>query len=241
VTPAADGATGWTVAEVAWVHEGLLRVSIEPSEGPLDPWRAGQFFMRHLDDPAVRPRSYSVASPPGAARVELAIAVHRSGVMGSHWARVRPGDSQRWSGPYGRFGLPAALPARVVVVATGTGIAPFRSMLGDLERASEAGVETWVLHGARRRDELLFAEEFEAAAARSAIRYRTATSREAAGPGRVAGRVQSLLDEVVPEPGTDLFLLCGNPAMVDDVWASLRTAGFAPARVRREKFETVDR
>jgi hypothetical protein len=29
--------------------------------------------------------------------------------------------------------------------------------------------------------------------------------------------------------------------MVDDVWASLRTAGFAPARVRREKFETVDR
>ena len=68
------------------------------------------------------------------------------------------------SGPYGRFCLMEAdANRRYLLVATGTGVTPYRAMLPQLEKLmATRGVEVALIYGARNESELLYGDEFEA-------------------------------------------------------------------------------
>jgi ferredoxin-NADP reductase len=146
------------------------------------------------------------------------------------------------SGPYGRFCLQAAdSNRRYLLVATGTGVTPYRAMLPQLEKLLAAGDrEVVLLYGARSERELLYGEQFDAfAQAHPGFTFHGCLSREPRAVARASdrsGHVQHVLAELQPQAGQDIAYLCGNPNMVDAAYAALKDFGLPVQHIRREKY-----
>lgn len=202
----------------------------------------GQFLTLHLPwQELVLRRSYSIASVPDGPTLEIEIAATR--VADGRATRVlsglRAGDRVEATGPFGRFVLREEALSRYVLVATGTGVSPFRSMLPELgRRLARPGLEAILLLGVRGPGELLFGGEFEAfARARERFRFRPVYSREAEeAAGAARGYVQDELAKLALTPGRDVVYLCGNPDMIDAAVAHLKERGFSNPAIRREKY-----
>jgi ferredoxin-NADP reductase len=103
-------------------------------DGPL-PFRPGQFITCLVPDGAqVLNRPYSIASSPAEPEIELLLNLVPGG-PGSHYLFARrPGDTVRFTGPWGMFVLDELSAAETIFVAEGTGIAPIRPMLREAVR-----------------------------------------------------------------------------------------------------------
>ncbi|MBI2379844.1 MAG: oxidoreductase [Gammaproteobacteria bacterium] len=205
----------------------------------------GHFVSLHFDyrGEPVR-RSYSIATrnetPDAATELEFAISYVEGGKASDYFFAAEPGTRIGVSGPFGLLLLPDTLPERTFLIATGTGVAPYRAMLPRLAEELRAHPERQVvlLFGCRTRAERLYAEEFQAFAAQHPnFRYLACLSREEPqGERERHGHVQSALAEFAPVPERDMVYLCGNPPMVDEVFNALKEKGFGVKNVRREKY-----
>lgn len=219
---------------------------------PLD-FNPGQFIQVHFEyaDGTPTKRSYSLADvrTPGAApvdSVEIAVSYVPGGAATALFQGLQVGQTINARGPFGRFCLmPNDANRRYLLIATGTGVTPYRSMLPLLERQmAERDVEVVLLFGARNPDELLYGDEFRAFAEKHpGFRFVPCFSRELPEPDSVHahqdvrhGYVQQFLDEFAPSGDTDLAYLCGNPDMVDACFAALKEHGLAVPQIRREKY-----
>jgi ferredoxin-NADP reductase len=152
------------------------------------------------------------------------------------------GQTIEASGPYGRFCLnDSDSNARYLLLATGTGVTPYRAMLPKLaELIAQRGIDVALLYGARSEQELLYGEEFEAfAQAHPGFTFHACFSRvprAAMRPNDRSGHVQNTLSELVPDAARDIAYLCGNPNMVDTAFAELKDAGLPVPQIRREKY-----
>jgi ferredoxin-NADP reductase len=233
-----------TVAHLAFVRD---------DGQPLD-FIPGQFVQVHFHyaDGTPTRRSYSLATihdhalGPGEA-VEIAVSYVPGGAATALFEGLYQGDRIEASGPYGRFCLmPADANRRYLLIGTGTGITPYRSMLPQLERLiAGRGIQVVLLFGARTPSELLYGDEFRAFAARhpAHFRFMPCFSRELPEPGTTQdhadvrhGYVQQFLAEFSPDPAGDIAYLCGNPNMVDACFESLKEAGLEVKQIRREKY-----
>ena len=219
---------------------------------PLD-FVLGQFIQVHFNyaDGTPTRRSYSLATihdhalGPGDA-VEIAVSYVPGGAATALFEGLEPGGTVQASGPFGRFCLmPGDDNRRYLLIATGTGVTPYRSMLPLLEKAiAERGIEVVLLFGARTPTELLYGDEFRAFAERHpGFRFVPCFSRELPAPGSAHahadvrhGYVQQFLAEFAPDAQGDIAYLCGNPNMVDACFEALKEAGLPVARIRREKY-----
>ena len=174
--------------------------------------------------------------------MEITVSFVPGGSATALFEGLQIGEQLSASGPYGRFCLGAGdHNRRYLLVATGTGVTPYRSMLALLQQAiGERGVEVVLLQGARTPDELLYGEEFRAFAdAHPQVRYIPCFSRQLPEPAHADvrhGYVQQFLAEFVPDPARDIAYLCGNPDMVDACLEALKQAGLLNAQIRREKY-----
>jgi ferredoxin-NADP reductase len=226
---------------------GVLHLRFGHAHGGPLPFRPGQFIQVLVPgaDGQVQRRSYSLANAPSPEGEpgcwELVVSLMPGGVASRMFQTLAPEDTIHALGPFGRFGLQANDAARrYLLVATGTGVAPYRSMMRELEqRMVQSGVRVVLVVGARRREELPWHEEFISLAARQPhLDYIGCLSREAVGeadPHLRHGHVQAALHALNPGNG-DIALLCGNPAMVDQSFQLLRDAGLPPALIRRERY-----
>ncbi len=208
----------------------------------------GQFMQVHFQyaDGAATKRSYSVAtigdgvSP--VARVEIAVSYVEGGAATQLLGNLPLGGVIDASGPYGRFCLQEAdSNRRYLLLATGTGVTPYRAMLPQMEKLLAHGDrEVVLLYGARNERELLYGEQFEAfAQAHSGFTFHGCLSREARSNPRDtdrSGHVQHILAELQPQAGQDIAYLCGNPNMVDAAFVALKEFGLAVQHIRREKY-----
>lgn len=213
----------------------------------------GQFIQVHFEyaDGTATKRSYSLASLHDHARgtddpVEIAVSYVSGGAATALFEGLEPGGRVQASGPYGRFCLmPGDANRRYLLIATGTGVTPYRAMLPQLEKLiDERGIEVVLLFGARTPAELLYGDEFRAFAdAHPRFRFVPCLSRELPAPGSPHahadvrhGYVQQHLAEFAPDPATDIAYLCGNPNMVDACFEALKEAGLPVPQIRREKY-----
>lgn len=201
----------------------------------------GQFFQLGLpgaDGTLVR-RSYSAASAPGEP-LQFLLSEVPDGALTPRLCSLGEGDLVHVDdAPLGYFTL-AEVPAceTLWLVATGTGLGPFLSMLrtpGALDRFAQLVV----VHGAPSQDRLAYADEVRALTVQRQAHYVPCVSREDAPPDGVRGRVTDALESGALEKLTGVsvdqrghILLCGNPSMIDDMVRLLRERGLEKHRRR---------
>ena len=181
-------------------------------------------------------RAYSVASAPGDGnRFELCLNRVPGGVFSGPLFEMRPGDAVEMTPPLGMFGLRRP-PRDSVLIATGTGIAPFRSML--MAALNDASPAFTLLFGVRNESHLMYRSEFEAMVGRyPQFRFWPTLSRPEPGWTGRTGHVQTHLLEALGERlDIDLYL-CGLKAMVDDVRRMLKGMGFDRKQIFYEKYD----
>ncbi len=211
-------------------------------------FQPGQFLQVHFhyDDGMPTKRSYSVGSVGDGSspvpHIEIAVSYVEGGAATKLLGELPVGGVIDASGPYGRFCLQEAdTHPRYLLLATGTGVTPYRAMLPQIEKLLAGGNrEVVLLYGARNETELLYGEEFEAFAQRHpGFLFHGCLSREARAvprPGDRAGHVQHVLAELGPSAERDIAYLCGNPNMVDAAYAALQEFGLPVKQIRREKY-----
>jgi ferredoxin--NADP+ reductase len=222
-----------------------LRVS-----GPAHDFRAGQFVRNALDVGGERiARPFSFVNPPDDPLLEFYGVIVPEGPLSPSLARLRPGDALYYAdNPSGFLVLAEVPPAEALwLVATGTGIAPFLSIL-----RTEAPWQTYrrviLVHAARHANELVYRELIDAARHQRGdqFRYVTFVSREE-HPGSLAGRIPVAIRDGRLEAAAETFaaersqfMLCGNPDMVKDVTAALVERGLRKHRRRAPGQITVE-
>jgi ferredoxin/flavodoxin---NADP+ reductase len=191
-------------------------------------------------------RAYSIASSSVERRyLEFYLALVTSGQLTPRLFALRPG-SRLFLGPKasGVFTLDRVPPDKgIVLIATGTGLAPYISMLRTM-LVNEARRRFVILHGARYGWDLGYRAELESLARlRPNFTYIPSITRPEQDPhfqGHT-GRIQALLETgvvekesgVALEPSQIDIFLCGNPDMIQVVKAMLEAKGFnadQPAR-----------
>jgi ferredoxin-NADP reductase len=231
--------------ELAWrrkVTPHILHLAFRRRDGTALDFVPGQFINLHFDTTSGGThRSYSIANPPREdGLLEIAMSPVEGGLASVALAALEPGKQIPASGPFGRFVLRDEAPCRYVLIGTGTGITPYRSMLPTLTARLEAGFRVHVVLGVWRREELLFGEDFIAAAKTDpAFEFSACYSRDFPAqpePWENAGYVQTLFSNLGLDPATDVVYLCGNPGMIDESFEILKAMGFAVKQIRREKY-----
>ncbi len=218
----------------------VRRFDFERTDGTPLTFVPGQFIMLHFQvgDEEVK-RSYSLCHIPGRDEAAgIAVAPVEGGMATGFLWGLQIGAVCRVSGPYGRFILrPNEQPKRLILVATGTGVSPYRTMLPLYPPLVAEGTEVHVLLGVRMRDELLFGDDFAAAASEGQIVFHPCFSRaDALESWERRGYVHDALQELDVNPEGDIVYLCGNPNMVDQAMDYLKERGFSPRQIRREKY-----
>ncbi|HEY8683646.1 MAG TPA: FAD-binding oxidoreductase [Rhodanobacter sp.] len=208
----------------------------------------GQFLQVHFhyDDGSATKRSYSVATVGDGSspvqRIEIAVSYVDGGAATNLLGALAHEGIIDASGPYGRFCLQDGdVHPRYLLLATGTGVTPYRAMLPQIEKLLAKGDRQVVLlYGARSEAELLYGEEFEAFAQQHpGFLYHGCLSRQPRTAPRStdrSGHVQHVLAEFGPSAERDIAYLCGNPNMVDAAFATLKEFGLPVPQIRREKY-----
>lgn len=120
-------------------------------------------------------------------------------------------------GPVGVFTLPAKIDKDLVFMATGTGVAPFRSMLQYIVREQIPHHSIHLIYGGRYEDEILYRDEFEELVGQlPGFTYDIVLSRDEQWKGS-KGRLRDFYMKAYGHRRDDvLFYLCGWPDMVKD-------------------------
>jgi len=223
------------------ITPSILHLAFTRDDGEAFEYKAGQFINIHFEcDGKLIHRSYSIANTPGDDYVEIAMSPVENGRATKLLSGLSVGDVIQVSGPYGRFVLKDDEPTRYVLVATGTGVTPYRAMLPSLEERIARGFTVDVLLGIWRREEALYADDFRAFADKQpGFTFHACYSRELpddATDHEFKGYVQARMQQLDLNPERDIVYLCGNPDMVDQALAWLKELGFPISHVRREKY-----
>jgi ferredoxin-NADP reductase len=185
-------------------------------------------------------RAYSIASPPAEnGRVALCLNRVQDGFMSNYLCYLEAGAEVAFQGPFGNFILHPA-PRDTVFIATGTGIAPFRSMLHWLlaEPDRQQGREFWLLFGARREQDLYYREEFEQlAAAHANFHFLPTLSRAEDGWKGRRGYVQEHLPEIIGARTDMHAYICGLAKMVKANRDWLKSIGWDRTSIRYERYD----
>ena len=207
---------------------------------------AGQFItiLFEHEQKTLR-RSYSIANAPQGHLIEFAASYVEGGPGSQYLFNLQPGATMRVTGPFGRLILkPEVNYQRLFLIATSTGITPYRSMLDTLTQIKKQHPSCLIefIQGVQKKENILFAEDFsDFCQNHNSCHFSVALSREHDAmqtmPYTVEhGHVQDILMKKNPNPATDLVYLCGNPKMIDDNFELLKNLGFSVPQIIREKY-----
>jgi len=240
---------GTIVGRTVW-SEGLFTLTTEV-EG-VAPFEPGQFLQVGMQINGERVyRPYSVASPHGS-RLEFYIVVVEGGGLTPHLWRAEIGSpielSERAAGSFTLAKAPVA--ENLWLIATGTGLAPYVAMLRT-SRPWETYRRIIVVHGVRYQSDFGYRDEFAAYAAAhpGQLVFLPAVTREEAADGILHGRIPACLASGTLEQaaGCELradnsaVMLCGNPAMLDEMEQALTSRGMKRHRSKAPGHIVVER
>lgn len=218
------------------VYEFVFEL-IEPST--ID-FQAGQFVLIYATNPMTGERisrAYSIASAPSQNHeLHIVIAIIKTGTLTPILDTLEIGHELQIQGPFGHFTLKSPADRELVFVATGTGIAPFYSMIQTLLSQSDTR-PMHVYFGVRREKNIFCQREFETLANHHPNLHFTLTLSQPSDAWKGSqGRVTTILSRQSFNPATTDVYMCGGKDMIDDVRAFFLQKGFEPTHLYFEQF-----
>jgi CDP-4-dehydro-6-deoxyglucose reductase len=207
----------------------------------------GQFVTLDLpihEKPAKRWRSYSIASWPDGTNVfELLIVLLDDGAGTQYlFNEVHVGSELTLRGPQGVFTLPNSLEKDLYFVCTGTGIAPFRSMVQHIHRNKIPHPTINLIFGTRTQKDLLYVDEMKQLESEmDGFHFYPTLSREQWNGHQ--GYVHTIYEDLVREkkngndtPPPASFYLCGWKAMVNEAKQRIQGLGYERKAIHQELY-----
>lgn len=237
--PIPAGVYGETVTEVQHYTDSLFRFRI--TRNPAFRFRSGEFVMIGLPN-AEKPvfRAYSIASPSWDEEVEFYSIKVPDGPLTQHLQKLKLGDTVLMRRkPTGTLVNDALLPGkRLWMFATGTGIAPFASIIRDPETYNKFD-DLILSHTCRTAGELTYGRDLVASLkadplvgelAQRLTLHTTLTREDWPHMGRqtvlmASGKMFADLGLPPIHPDTDRAMICGSMAMLNDTKAALEGFG----------------
>jgi ferredoxin-NADP reductase len=226
------------------IAEGLAIVGVQALEAPF-PFQPGQYATLGLTGPqgklVQRPMSIS-SSADRLDEYEFFIRLVHEGEFTPLLWELKLGDPINIKGAKGRFQLQED--GRIgLLVASGTGLAPFMSMIETLRDRGQTR-DLVLLHGVSHDFDLAWRQQLEALAesATFPLRYTATVSRPQNCPdwtgltGRVESVIAGQLDAHRLSAENATIYLCGNPEMISAVEETALARGFPPEQVRKELY-----
>jgi ferredoxin--NADP+ reductase len=217
---------------------------------PRLPFEAGQFVRIALDIGGERiPRPFSFVNAPEDPVLEFYGVIVPGGPLSPHLARLKAGDPLYVADNPAGWLILTEVPAAedLWLVATGTGIAPFLSILRT-EEPWQRYKRVILVHGVRNANELVYGDLINRLmlAHSGKLSYVRFVSREQL-PGVLAGRIPAAVGDgrleaaaAAISPERSQFMLCGNPDMLKDMAVALAGRGLKKHRRRSPGQITVE-
>jgi len=184
-------------------------------------------------------RAYSVCSSPyDSMSLDLVITKVPEGVVSTYVHDfLKEGDEMTIAGPYGDFYLRES-DREILFIATGSGLAPIKSILHQMEKEQISRKAT-LFFGARTREDLFYWDQlkgFEKSIPNFTFipTLSRATDKDQWEGGK--GRVTDLIEKHIPEKADVDVYMCGSPAVVDSCEELLKKKGIPPERIYYDKF-----
>jgi ferredoxin--NADP+ reductase len=245
------------------LHDGFAMIWVAPDGGEFAPFLPGQFVaIGHIAQseagtPMLLKRSYSIGSSAQDRHTVQFFVVHVDDGEFTSWLFEQREGARVWLAPKASGGFTLQgfeLGHDLVLVSTGTGVAPYVSMYRT-HKDDPPWRRMVIINGVRVSTDLGFRDELEAAAANdSSLRYLPMTTREPRDSKwtGLRGRVGDVLEPerlraqtgVALDPRECHVYLCGNPAMIEELEATLTNRGFKkhtprhPGTLHLEKYWT---
>lgn len=192
-------------------------------------------------------RSYSIASAPDGSNIfELVIVLMEDGLGTPHlFNDVKVGSELIVRGPQGKFTMPDTLDKDLYLICTGTGIAPFRSMVHYIHQKQIAHKNIHLIFGCREFKDSLYEQELkQLEKVLPGFYHHPCFSRElVVGPAQYSGYVHACYTDLIQKhkgmtgaiPDASFFL-CGWKNMVDDAKQKLMELGYDKHAIHLELY-----
>ncbi len=204
------------VSSIEHLAPDVVRVMLQlPAADPLR-YRAGQYLQFLLRDGARR--SYSMANAPTEApQVELHLRHMPGGKFTDHvFSAMKEKEIQRIEGPFGSFFLRDDAAQRpMIFLASGTGFAPIKAMLEQMQAQGDARAVTLYWGGRKQQDIYLHDWVMQQCARMPTLRFIPVLSEADAGWAGRTGFVHHAVMADLPDLSGHVVYACGAPVMVD--------------------------
>ncbi len=250
----------WQTGKVIRIENATAltrRFWIELASGEPFHFEPGQFVTLDLpihEKPSRRWRSYSIASwPDGSAVFELVIVLLEGGAGTKYlFEEVGVGSEITLRGPQGNFTLPVPVEKDLFLICTGTGIAPFRSMVNHILNHNLAHRDIYLIFGCRRLGDALYQKEMEDLEIKlTGFQYLPVFSREVPENRehlirtgyvhavfeeicKMKRKTESMGAEFIIHPAS--FYLCGWKVMIDEAKKRIVDLGYDRKAIHLELY-----
>ncbi|MEO6670341.1 MAG: FAD-dependent oxidoreductase [Ferruginibacter sp.] len=222
----------WRIAKIIKIQDetsDTRRFWFEVPELSSFDFKPGQFVTFDLpihEKPNKRWRSYSIASWPDGTNVfELIIVLDKTGAGTPYLFHVEVDTELSFRGPQGVFNLREPLDKDVFMICTGTGIAPFRSMIHHIQNTGLDYKNIHLVFGCRTKESLLYYNEFlDLQNIMHRFKYIPTLSRQEWDGN--TGYVHSVYESLCKERQPASFFLCGWKGMIDEARSRILEMGY---------------
>lgn len=225
------------LADKLILNDRFIKLTFEFMTPAAISFLGGQYVSIKVSERGDR-RSYSVCHSPEVDHgFELMVDLSPHGIGTTYLDGLALGAEVEVLAPLGRFVIEENLGEQSrVLISTGSGIAPFRSMVAEQLQVKNSPVPITLYWGLRHEHELFWQDEFEEMMTSFPhFSFHPVISKAQDAWPLCRGRVTDCLaiHDLPPDAG---FYLCGNSGMIQDVSVLLQQRGVAPSRIHHEKF-----
>ena len=243
----------WRIGTVIRIEDetyNTKRYFIRVNELERFDFKAGQFVTLDLpihEQKNKRWRSYSIASWPNGTNVfELLIVLLEGGAGTTYiFNEIKVGSEFILRGPQGVFTLPENIEKDLFFICTGTGIAPFRSMLNYVQLHSLPHQNLYLIYGCRSQKDLLYFDEMNELKNKLDQFYFLPTLSRENWAGHT-GYVHSIYEDICKKNNESCespelvkpagFYLCGWKFMIDDARKKIVELGYDKKNIHLELY-----
>ncbi len=218
---------------------GTVRIRARVTDDRPFDFLPGQFVAIEEDVPSVglQHSPYCLFTPPAAGRdFAMLIRVFPEGPLSHHLASMPPGTPLHFRGPSGRSMVPKDPDRDLVLLATGVGISPYRSLLHHLLSGGDRR-QIRLYWGLRLVEDICLVDELDQlASAHPNFTYAISLSQPPPGWTGLRGRLTESVPPLLERLGDKLFYLSGNGAMAEEMEIALSGMGVDRTFIHQERF-----